>query len=69
VANELGSDDAFSAAILQKVFNDSNEFKMPKTDLAYIRANFSFLSQFVTELEKATNSKRNKRYTELSQRL
>jgi hypothetical protein len=69
VVSELGRDDAFSAAVLQKVLKDSNVFKLLKTDLAYIHANFSFLSQSVTKLVKATNNIRNRRYTEQSERL
>jgi hypothetical protein len=41
--------------ILQDIFQDSNELKVLRTDLAYIRANFSFLSQSITELEMTTN--------------
>jgi hypothetical protein len=41
--------------VLQKILNDLDEMKMLKTDLAYIHANLSFLSPFVTTLAKTTN--------------
>jgi hypothetical protein len=47
--------DASSVTILKDIFKDPNELKVLKTELAYIHANFSFLSQSVTKLEKATN--------------
>jgi hypothetical protein len=56
VVNEFDRDDASSITILQDIFQDSNELKVLRTDLAYIRANFSFLSQSVTKLEMTTNS-------------
>jgi hypothetical protein len=41
---------------LQEInFNDSDEFKVLKTDLAYIHANFSSLSQSVTEFIRTKN--------------
>jgi hypothetical protein len=55
VVNELRRDNASFVAILQEIFNDSNELKALKADLDYIHANISFLSQFVTELEKTLN--------------
>jgi hypothetical protein len=51
----FNSDIASSFTILQDIFKDANELKVLKTVLAYIRANFSFLSQSITNLEKATN--------------
>jgi hypothetical protein len=43
VANELNMDDASSITIIfRDGFNDSNEIKLLKTDLAYIHENFSF---------------------------
>jgi hypothetical protein len=47
--------DTSSIAILQDIFKDSNELKVLKTDLAYVHANFSFLLQSITKLEKTTN--------------
>jgi hypothetical protein len=41
---------------LQDTFNDSNKLKVLKTYLAYIYANFCFLSQSVTKLEKTKKS-------------
>jgi hypothetical protein len=55
VVNEFDKDDASSITILQDIFQYSNELKVLKTDLAYIRANFSFLSQSITKLEMTTN--------------
>jgi hypothetical protein len=55
VANEFDGDDATSIATLQDIFQDSNELKVLKTDLAYIRENFKFLSQYITKLEMTTN--------------
>jgi hypothetical protein len=55
VVNEFDGDDGSSITILQDIFQDSNEFKVLKTDLAHIRANFSFLSQSITKLEMTTN--------------
>jgi hypothetical protein len=55
VVNEFDRDDASSITILQDIFQDSNKLKVLRTDLAYIRANFSFLSQSVTKLEMTTN--------------
>jgi hypothetical protein len=52
---EVDRDNASSVAILQDIFKDSSELKALKTDLAYIHANFSFLSQSITKLERATN--------------
>jgi hypothetical protein len=52
VVNKPDKDDASSTAILEEIFNDSNELEVLKTDLAYIDANFSFLSQPITKLEK-----------------
>jgi hypothetical protein len=40
---------------MQDIFQDLNELKMLRTDLAYIRANFCFLSQPITKLEMTTN--------------
>jgi hypothetical protein len=51
VVNEFDSDDASSITILQNIFQDSNEWKVLRTDLAYIHANFSFLLQPLTKLE------------------
>jgi hypothetical protein len=50
VVNEFDGDSASSVTILQDMFQDSNELKVLKSDFAYIRANFSFLSQSVTKL-------------------
>jgi hypothetical protein len=69
VVNELGRDGAFSVTMLQTAFNDLNELKMIKTDLAYIHANFTFLSQSVTKVEETTFGTRNEQYTGQSQRL
>jgi hypothetical protein len=55
VQNKIDRDDVSSISILQDICKGSNEFKVLKTDLAYIHANFSFLSQFITKLEKTTN--------------
>jgi hypothetical protein len=55
VVNEFDGDDASSITILQDIFQDSNELKVLRTDLAYISANFSFLSQSITTLEMTTN--------------
>jgi hypothetical protein len=55
VVNEFDKDDASSITILQDIFQYSNELKVLKTDLTYIRANFSFLSQSITKLEMTTN--------------
>jgi hypothetical protein len=55
VVNEFDGDDASSVTILQDIFKDSNELKLLRTDLAYIHANFSFLSQSITKLEMTTN--------------
>jgi hypothetical protein len=55
VINEFYNDDASSITILQDIFQYSNELKVLKTDLAYIRANFSFLSQSITKFEMTTN--------------
>jgi hypothetical protein len=55
VVNEFEGDDASSVTILQDIFQDSNELKVIRTDVAYIRENFSFLSQSITELEITTN--------------
>jgi hypothetical protein len=54
--NELDSDDddASSVSILQHMFKDSNKLKVLKSDLAYIHANFSFLSQYIRKLDKTT---------------
>jgi hypothetical protein len=41
VVNELHRDDVSSLTTFQKIFIDSNEFKVLKTDLIYIHANFS----------------------------
>jgi prefoldin subunit 5 len=51
VVNEFDGDDTSSVTL----FQDSSESKVLKTDLAYIRANFSFLSQSITKLEMTTN--------------
>jgi hypothetical protein len=45
VVNEFDRDYASSITILHDTFKDSNEVKVLKTDLSYILANFSFLSQ------------------------
>jgi hypothetical protein len=63
MVNELETDYAFSVAILQGMFNASNELKMLKSDLAYIHTNFTFLSQSIKKVRKcykfaAGNSKR-----------
>jgi hypothetical protein len=42
-------------AILQEIYNDSNELKVLKADLDYIHGNISFLPRFVTTLEKILN--------------
>jgi hypothetical protein len=55
VVNEFEGDDASSVTVLQDIFQDSNELKVLRTDLAYIRENFSFLSQSVTKLEITKN--------------
>jgi hypothetical protein len=55
VVNEFNGDNASSITTLQDIFQDSNELKVLRTDLAYIRANFSFLSQSITKLEMTTN--------------
>jgi hypothetical protein len=55
VVNEFDGDDASSVTILKDIFKDSDELKVLRTDLAYIHANFSFLSQSVTKLEMTTN--------------
>jgi hypothetical protein len=55
VVNEFDGDDASSITILQDIFQDSNELKVLRTDLAYIRANFSLLSQSITTVEMITN--------------
>jgi hypothetical protein len=55
VVNEFDGDDASSITMLQYIFQYSNELKVVKTDLAYICANFSFLSQSITKLEMTTN--------------
>jgi hypothetical protein len=44
VTKELDRDDASSVAVLQEIFNDPNEMKALKADLADIHPNFSFLS-------------------------
>jgi hypothetical protein len=54
VINVFDGDDATSITILQDIFQDSNELMVLKPDLSYIRANFSFLSQFITKLKMAT---------------
>jgi hypothetical protein len=54
VVNEFDREDALSITILQDIVQDSNELKVLKTDLAYIRANCSCLSQSVTKLEITT---------------
>jgi hypothetical protein len=46
VVNELDRDNASSITILQDIFKDSNELKVLKTDLAYIHANFSFITVY-----------------------
>jgi hypothetical protein len=53
--NEFDSDDASSITILQNIFQDSKALKVLRTDLAYIHANFSFLSQPITKLEMMKN--------------
>jgi hypothetical protein len=55
LVSEFDRDDAPSGGILQEVFKDSNEMMVLKMDLAYIRANSSFLSQSITNLEINTN--------------
>jgi hypothetical protein len=55
VVNKFDGDDASSITIFQDIFQDSNELKTLKTDLAYIRANFSFLFQSITKLQMTTN--------------
>jgi hypothetical protein len=55
VVNEFHGDDASSITISQDIFQDSNELKVLKNDLAYIHANFNFLSQPITKLEMTTN--------------
>jgi hypothetical protein len=67
VVNEFDGDDASSITILQDIFQDSNELKVLKTDLAYIPANFSFLSVYnkVGNDHKfiVRNNKRNQRHS------
>jgi hypothetical protein len=72
VANEHDRDVASSFAILQDTFTD--ELKVIKTDLAYIHANLSFLSQSIRAGSDHTfvarNNKRNQhhsRYNEQNQ--
>jgi hypothetical protein len=48
-------DDTSCTAILQEIFDDSNELKVLKSDLAYIHANFCFLSHSINTLQKTTN--------------
>jgi hypothetical protein len=55
VVNYFDGNDAYSITILQDIFQDSNELKVLRIYLAYIRANFSFLSQSITKLEMTTN--------------
>jgi uncharacterized coiled-coil DUF342 family protein len=55
VVNELDRDSASSIAILQETYNDSNELKALKTNLANINANLSFVMQSITELVKTIN--------------
>jgi hypothetical protein len=67
VVNEFDGGDASSVTILQDIFQDSNELKVLKTDLAYIHANFSFLSQSITKVGNdhkfiLRNYKRNQRH-------
>jgi predicted oxidoreductase (fatty acid repression mutant protein) len=54
VVNVLDRYSASSNAILQEIFNDSNESKGLKSDMAYIHANFSFLSHSTTKLEETS---------------
>jgi hypothetical protein len=42
VVSDLDKDDASCIAMLQEMFNDSNEVKVLKTDLIYIHAKFHF---------------------------
>jgi hypothetical protein len=44
VVNEFDSHKISSTAMSQEIFNDSNESRQLKSDLAGIHANFSFLS-------------------------
>jgi hypothetical protein len=56
MVNELDRDNASPVTTLQEInFNDSNEFNVLKTDLAYIHENFSSLSQSVTEFIRTKN--------------
>lgn len=56
MVNELDRDNASSVTTLQEInCNDSNEFKVLKTDFAYTHANFSSLSQSVTEFIRTNN--------------
>jgi hypothetical protein len=47
--------NASSTVILQKIFNNAKELKKLQTDLAYIYANFSFLS--ITKFENLFKKK------------
>jgi hypothetical protein len=71
VVNEFDGDDASSITISQDIFWDSNELKVLTSDLAYIRANFSFLSQSITKFEVITNllSKTIKEINDIEDRL
>ena len=53
VVNELDREDASSIAILQDVFQTPSELTALKTDLVFISANFCFLSDIITKLEKS----------------
>ena len=46
-------EDASSIAILQDVFQTPSELTALKTDLAFLSANFCFLSDIITKLEKS----------------
>jgi hypothetical protein len=46
VVNEFDGDNTSSIIIVQDIFQDSNELKVLRTDLAYIRENVSFLSVY-----------------------
>ena len=53
VVNELDREDASSIAILQDVFQTPSELTALKNDLVFISANFCFLSDIITKLEKS----------------
>jgi hypothetical protein len=54
VVREPDKGDAFSIAIVQEIFVDADELKVLKTDLAYVHANFTSLSQPISEFIMVT---------------